>query len=129
MPRNPRQSKDAASAKARSKKASPENQAKSTGNKWQKGQSGNPKGRPKQDPELRDLARAYTTEALERLVEIMRTGGERAAVTACNVILDRGWGKAQQSMELTGKNGAPLVPILNVLHTNGRTSGQSQPAS
>ena len=36
------------------------------------GQSGNPTGRPKTDPTVRDLARQYTAEAIEVLVSILR---------------------------------------------------------
>lgn len=36
------------------------------------GQSGNPSGRPKVDFEVRQLAREYGQEAIEKLVAIMR---------------------------------------------------------
>jgi hypothetical protein len=62
--------------------------------RWEKGQSGNPGGRPKGHGDLRELARQYTEDALEALVEICRNGeNEGARVAAANALLDRGWGK------------------------------------
>ena len=47
--------------------------------KWVKGMSGNPGGRPKLEVSIRDLAQQNSMEALETLVQVMRTGkpGER----------------------------------------------------
>lgn len=77
------------------------------GRPFQKGQSGNPGGRPKEDPELKNLARAHTAEAIATLVAIMT--GQRspasARVAAANALLDRGYGKPQQSVELGGELG------------------------
>jgi hypothetical protein len=39
---------------------------------FKKGQSGNPRGRPKRDAEVAELARAHTAEALDTLAEVMR---------------------------------------------------------
>ena len=62
--------------------------------RWEKGQSGNPGGRPKGHGDLRELARQYTEDAVKALVEICRHGeNEGARVAAANAILDRGWGK------------------------------------
>ena len=41
--------------------------------KFKPGQSGNPGGRPKVPTDLREAARAHTTEALETLVAILRS--------------------------------------------------------
>jgi len=48
------------------------------GKPFQKGQSGNPGGRPKVVAEVKELAREHTAEAIETLVSIMtiRAGGE-----------------------------------------------------
>ena len=41
-----------------------------------------------------ELARSYTREAIETLVELMRSGNdERVRGTAAQALLDRGWGK------------------------------------
>jgi hypothetical protein len=71
------------------------------------GVSGNPSGRPKSDIEIKELARAHTVEAIERLLQVIRGDNDRAAVAACSIILDRGWGKVPQAT--TGDGDGPLV--------------------
>ena len=64
--------------------------------RFQKGHSGNAGGRPKDEHRVADLARSYTTEAIDTLVALMRTGkDERVRGTAAQALLDRGWGKAK----------------------------------
>jgi hypothetical protein len=57
--------------------------------------------------EIRSLARSHTRTALNVLVGVMRSKDATAAakVSAANAILDRGWGKAKQSLE-SGHDGA-----------------------
>ena len=60
------------------------------------GQSGNPGGRPKDEHRVAELARSYTVEAIDTLVELMRDGkDERIRGTAAQALLDRGWGRAK----------------------------------
>ena len=60
------------------------------------GQSGNPGGLPKDEHRVADLARSYTLEAIDTLVELMRNGkNERVRGTAAQALLDRGWGKGE----------------------------------
>jgi hypothetical protein len=66
---------------------------------FKKGQSGNPGGRQKEDCELKEIAKAYTLEAVERLVYWMRSDNAKASVGASSIILDRGWGKAPQQVD------------------------------
>src|ERR1700681_2275722 len=56
---------------------------------------------PKALTEIRSLARSHTRTALNVLVGIMRSKDATAAarVSAANAILDRGWGKATQTIE------------------------------
>jgi hypothetical protein len=78
------------------------------GKPFQKGQSGNPGGRPKEIPEVRAKAREMTVEALETLAAIMRSpkAPPPARVTAAVAILDRGWGKPTQPIDGDGEGGA-----------------------
>ena len=74
-----------------------------------KGKSGNPKGRPKVDFEIREAARLYGTEAIEKLVQHMRGDDPRVSQAAARDILDRGYGKPAQALELSGKDGGAIV--------------------
>ncbi len=65
---------------------------------FEKGQSGNPGGRPKENDEVRRLAREFTEEAMNRLAFWMRSENAKASVSASATLLDRGWGKAAQAI-------------------------------
>lgn len=68
--------------------------SRSANGQFPKGQSGNPGGRPRDEQKVAELARSYTREAIETLVELMRSGNdERVRGTAAQALLDRGWGK------------------------------------
>jgi hypothetical protein len=85
---------------------------------WKPGQSGNPGGRPKAVRDLAVAARLHTADALATLAQIANDpkAPHHARVTACSELLDRGWGRAPQHIELGGEltvNGgidAPVVP-------------------
>jgi len=63
------------------------------------GHSGNPSGRPKNEYKVAELARTYTSEAIDTLVDLMRYGkDERVRGTAAQALLDRGWGKAKAGL-------------------------------
>ena len=78
---------------------------RSPGVKFQKGQSGNPGGRPKAVKAVEEAARVHTADAIGTLAEIMKNGEAPAAarVTAASVLLDRGWGKAKQEVQIGGE--------------------------
>ncbi|WP_426313499.1 DUF5681 domain-containing protein [Methylobacterium fujisawaense] len=69
---------------------------------FKKGRSGNPKGRPPIIREVQELAREYTDEAIEQLVSIGRDEkiNGSARVQAWNSVLDRGWGRPKQSVDV-----------------------------
>jgi hypothetical protein len=64
------------------------------------GQSGNPGGRPRAEPKVRDLARKHTTAAINGLAAILKDSeSDLAKVSAANALLDRGWGKPTVHIE------------------------------
>ena len=87
--------------------------------KFQKGQSGNPGGRPKVLGDMQELARQYTTDAVETLASIMLDGhaAPAARVTAANAILDRGYGKPAQ--HITGEVETRFVAELPEVCADG----------
>lgn len=68
---------------------------------FQPGQSGNPGGRPKVLADVQEAARARTAEAIDVLASIAIDPGAppAARVSAANALLDRAWGKPQQTVQ------------------------------
>ena len=67
-----------------------------------KGHSGNAGGRPKDEHNIAALARSYSTEAIETLVELMRSArDDRVRGTAAKALLDRGFGKPKEEIQNT----------------------------
>lgn len=90
-----------------------------------KGRSGNPSGRPKillpDGRSLLDLAREHTQDAVQTLVEVMidKDAPPPARVSAASAILDRGWGKPKQDIDVGDRLGNILEDILE--RVDGRT--------
>ena len=93
---------------------------------FEPGKSGCPGGpgkRSDQERLVQRLAREHTVRALNRLVAIIDSENEKAAVAACNAVLDRGWGKPTQQVQLQDEAGLPI----GITVSYGRLSGD--PAS
>ena len=69
---------------------------------FEKGKSGNPGGRPKQNEDIKKLALQHCPKAIERLAYWMDHEDGRISVAASSALLDRGIGTPAQSVEHSG---------------------------
>lgn len=83
--------------------------------KWVKGQSGNPGGRPAVVAEVRRLARMHTGEAIDRLVELMRSSDERIAFAAIRELLDRGYGRSPATNDDDQPLTGPMILVTGII--------------
>ena len=83
-------------------------ETKMPGKKWgrqfPKGVSGNPGGRPKGNPEVKEILKAASPEAARQLVEYIYHENPKIAMWAITEVLDRTEGKPIQAvnMEVSG---------------------------
>lgn len=81
------------------------------------GQSGNPNGRPKKPPELVKLLADVLGEekdgltAAEAILKALRMKAVKGDIRAAEVLLDRAYGKAKQSVDHTTKGEKILTPV------------------
>lgn len=79
--------------------------------------AGRPKGsRNKVTADIKAIAQSFGEEAIKGLIEISRdTEAPHAArVAAFREVLDRGYGKAKQEMEVAGPEGSSLFEGISV---------------
>jgi hypothetical protein len=70
--------------------------------KFCRGRSGNPSGRPKVLGELQELARQHAPAAIAELGRLsLKAKNENVRIAAIRELLDRGFGRARQSMEVS----------------------------
>ena len=77
---------------------------------WQKGESGNPGGRPREEAEVKALAREHTRAAVDRLAHWLQSENAKASVAAAIALLDRAYGKPAQAV--TGGDGEGPVKLI-----------------
>lgn len=65
------------------------------------GRSANPGGRPKLDSEIRALAQSYGAKAIHTLGRLLEHKSPRARVLAAEALLNRGFGRPAQAVELS----------------------------
>lgn len=80
----------------------------------QRAGAGKKRGVPnKVTKDVRELARQYTAEAVERLAFWMRSGEGTPSVKATKELLDRGWGQPKQDHEITGALTVLIHPAIS----------------
>lgn len=81
--------------------------------KFQKGKSGNPGGRTKQDKQIKEVAQKYGLDCIKGLAELMRSDDPKVRLGAIKEMLDRGFGKASQQLEIGSLNNEPFRVIIS----------------
>jgi hypothetical protein len=71
-----------------------------------KGQSGNPSGRPAMPAEIMNMARASAPDAIKMAIQFVNDedADPRVRLKAAEILLDRGYGKPTQAVDLETKN-------------------------
>lgn len=108
---------------------------KPRGKSFEPGVCPNPKGRPKaseqrrrEERDARLLARDHSVEAVEKMIHILRKGKtQNLQLAAANMIVDRGYGRPPQALEVYGgdvrpeeREGSALEIITSKLAELGR---------
>jgi hypothetical protein len=75
----------------------------------------------KAPPDIRSLARKHTEKAIDRLAFWMMSDNAKASVSASAVLLDRGWGKATQTIAGDSENPLQVIErvIVKAKHSDG----------
>ena len=89
--------------------------------KFRKGQSGNPGGRPKVLGEVQELARQYAPKAIVELARLaLKAKNETARIAAIRELLDRGYGRPRQVMEVSVPAGDVIQQLLDDIDARSR---------
>ena len=96
--------------------------------KFKKGETGNPNGRPKKLPDLEVLLADVLGEekdgktAAQAILMALRAKAAKGDVRAAEVLLDRGWGKVKQALEVS------QVTSIRIIRDNGGINNSSPTA-
>jgi len=82
---------------------------------FQKGQSGNPNGRPKDDPEVKAILRAHSKKMVRRLVKLTESDDENVALKAILAAFDRLYGKPVQPSDVSMDVALSPASILEMI--------------
>jgi hypothetical protein len=89
--------------------------------KFRKGQSGNPGGRPKVLGDVQELARQHALRVIVELARLaLKAKSETARIAAIRELLDRGYGRPRQAMEVSVPAGDPLKLLLDEIDSRSR---------
>ena len=89
--------------------------------KFRKGQSGNPGGRPKVLGDVQELARQHAPTVIVELARLaLRAKSETARIAAIRELLDRGYGRPRQAMEVSLPADNPLQQLLDEIDARSR---------
>ena len=81
---------------------------------------GNPGGRPKLPADIREAFKAKAPEALEVLTRCLQSDDDRIAMMAAQAILDRGYGKPTQSIDV--REDGPTVRYIAEMPVKDKTT-------
>jgi len=88
---------------------------------FKKGQSGNPKGRPRKLPELDALLAEVLGEekdgmtAAEAILKKLRQEAAKGNLRAAEILLNRAYGMPRQRLEHTGEDGGPIKTVIEFI--------------
>ena len=88
--------------------------------------SRNPRGRPKKDLAVADMAREHAQQAIDTLAQCLSDPGASwpAKVSAASELLDRGFGRSPQSLEVEQRTSLSdeFEALLSEIHQNRQKS-------
>lgn len=92
-----------------------------------KGHSGNPTGRTKENPEIKEILKAASLDAAKKLVELVQCSNEKIALNAAIEILNRTEGKPRESVSMNINGNLDIrSQVRSVLMERLKLNGQSE---
>ena len=89
-------------------------------NSMEKGETANPKGRPKKIPELTTLLSNIKESDYQAIIDKLTTLAKKGNVRASEVLLDRAYGKTKQDLNVQG-DGLKIELTRKVVQTDKKT--------